>query len=394
MQHYRTHESPVTPVETSAAFRFKTPHYSLYTKGIHEKISVPEWTGRDVAHAFETAFANAPRSNGQSPVIVGAIPFSAQQPAHLYIPKHVQWGEGISEHPTHEQDRSTNQIRHIDGEDSPAYRAAVAKALRRISTGAVEKVVLARRVRVSADRSFDTEAIFNRLCALNQSAFVYQLNLPERPNQEPPVLLGASPELVLKSANGAVQSAPLAGSIPRVSSTEFDERRSQNLLRSQKDLHEHAVVVRAVGEQFRRHCTEISVPGQPKLVKTPVIWHLGSKISGLLRAGIHPIQLAYALHPTPAVSGWPQKASQRAIAELEDFERGFYAGLIGWIDAEGNGEWALTLRCGLIQGNRAQVFAGAGIVENSNPEAEHTETKTKLRTFLNALGPVEVPVPA
>ncbi len=394
MQRDQTRESLMSSAKTSAVFRFKTPNYSLYTKGIHKQIRVAKWTGQEVATAFKTAFGNAPHTGKRPPVVVGAIPFSAQHPAHLYIPKHVEWGDGISKGPGRNPDESTNTIRRIDGEDSPAYRAAVAKALRRISIGAVDKVVLARRLRVSADSAFDTDEIFNRLCVLNQSAFVYQLDLPQAQNQTSSVLLGASPELVLNSTNGTVQSAPLAGSIPRVSSTELDQKRGQNLLQSQKDLHEHAVVVRAVGDQFRRHCTDAMVPAHPELVKTPVIWHLGSKISGLLREGVHPVQLAYALHPTPAVSGWPQKAAQRAIAELEDFERGFYAGLIGWMDAEGNGEWALTLRCGLISGNTAQVFAGAGIVENSDPEAEHTETATKLRTFLNALGRVEAPVHA
>jgi isochorismate synthase len=144
-------------------------------------------------------------------------------------------------------------------------------------------------------------------------------------------------------------------------------------------------VVQAVGETFRRFADDVSVPASPDLVQTPVIWHLGTPISGSLRPGVSPLELVYALHPTPAVGGWPLETARQAIAELEDFDRGFYAGLLGWMDGQGRGEWVLVLRGGIVAGATATVYAGAGIVANSDPEKEHAETATKLRTFINAL---------
>lgn len=381
-------EHPVVTARPTL-FRFQTPRYRLETKGVQQAISVHQWDGASVAEAMTTAFTKARRAGHSRPILVGAVPFDSRQPAHLYVPKQVTWNAPKAAEAALD-DAARTPIR-LQGEDSPIFRAAVAKALRRISLEAVDKVVLARRVVAEAEAPFDVDAIYQRLCAVNPGAFIYQLDLPRHKAGSAPVLLGASPELVLGSKGGAVESAPLAGSIPRHSDAELDHELGLGLMRSQKDLHEHRLVVRAVGEQFRRHCAPISVPAAPDLVQTPVIWHLGSRISGSLRAGVNPMQLAYALHPTPAVSGWPQKAAQRSIAELENFDRGYYAGLVGWMDAEGNGEWALALRCGVIDGARAQVFAGAGIVADSEPEKEHAETAAKLRTFLTALGHVTSP---
>lgn len=377
----------------SPLFQFKTPRYRLETEGMQQAISVPNWDGAPVAEAMSAAFDTARRSGHSHPILVGAVPFDSRQPAHLYIPEKVTWHEAGA--PQESPAPVARTPIRLLGEDSPAYRAAVAKARRRISLGVVDKVVLARRVVAEAQTPFDVAAIYQRLCAMNTGAFVYQLDLPPVGTADhSPVLLGASPELVLGSSAGAVESVPLAGSIPRLKDAESDHRLGLGLLQSQKDLHEHAIVVHAVAEQFRLHCAPVSIPATPDLVQTPVIWHLGSRISGTLRAGVNPMQLAYALHPTPAVSGWPQKAAQRSIAELEGFDRGYYAGLIGWMDAEGNGEWALALRCGVIDGTRAQVYAGAGIVAESDPEKEHAETAAKLRTFLIALGSVESSIAA
>ena len=332
-----------------------------------------------------------------NPLVVGALPFDNTKPAQLFIPLEAEWKPTVSKSAAPSLAKGT-KIR-LHGEESPLYHAAVAKALRRISLGKMEKVVLARRIVVETDRPFDVDTIYERLSILNRDAYVYQLDLPVRHlssdevrySRQPPILMGASPELVVGSRGARVKSNPLAGSIPRCEDPFQDEERGNGLLHSQKDLHEHALVVRAVGAQFRRLCHNVTVPEKPELVKTPIIWHLSSQISGLLRTGVHPIELASALHPTPAVSGWPQKAAQLAITELEDFDRGYYAGLIGWMDAEGNSDWALSLRCGIVDGSRAEVFAGAGIVASSDPTKEHTETATKMRTFLSALGCVEGP---
>lgn len=234
--------------------------------------------------------------------------------------------------------------------------------------------------------NFNAQEVHARLKLQNPSAYTYRMDLDDDGDGLRTSLVGASPELVLASEKDFVVSHPLAGSAPRHTNPFKDAAAGQELLRSPKDLHEHSHVVRAVARSFRLLAHNVVVPEGPSLVSTPVIWHLGTRIVGKLRDGISPLELAYAMHPTPAVCGWPSRAARSVIGELESFSRGLYAGLIGWIDAEGHGEWALTLRCGVLKGKRATLYAGAGIMEDSSPEAEHLETDVKFSTFAEALG--------
>ncbi|MQB34156.1 isochorismate synthase [Agrobacterium rhizogenes] len=370
----------------NARFDLTTPGYRLRTRGVAQRIHPERWDGTSVAAAVEAALAaaNGKTREGKKPIVVGLVPFDANAKAVFYIPEEVDFStdRSVASLPNDEQ----SNVFEVHGAESPSYRENVTEALKRIQSGALDKVVLARSVTVDSSSPIDIDAVYARLCARNGSAYVYRADLPDGLEQSSSVLLGASPELVLSCDQGKIRSTPLAGSTPRAANAIADEEVARALLNSKKDLAEHSLVVQAVGETFRQFADMVDVPGEPQLVQTPVIWHLGTYITGMLRANVSPIALAYALHPTPAVGGWPQAAARETIAELEDFDRGFYAGLIGWMDEDGNGEWVLTLRCGIVNGSKATVFAGAGIVAGSDPETEHTETRTKLQTFINALG--------
>lgn len=368
----------------TALFDLSTPGYRLRARGVARTLSPARWDGASVAQAAQQALAEAAQAGGdQTPLVVGLIPFNGAEQAVFYLPQEVEWTSPTPQPVT--SPVSAPDMLRLTGGDSPTYRASVAEAIRRINAGQLEKVVLARRVTVESGQPIDVDGVYQRLCGRNSSAYVYRMDLPQATGETPAVLLGASPELVLGSDQGRVQSHPLAGSAPRATDPEADRQAAQALLRSPKDLAEHALVVQAVGETFRRYAIDVSVPTGPDLVQTPVIWHLGTPISGQLRPGVSPLELVYALHPTPAVGGWPLETARQTIAELEDFDRGFYAGLLGWMDAQGRGEWVLVLRGGIVSGATATVYAGAGIVANSDPEKEHAETATKLRTFINAL---------
>lgn len=386
-----------------ARFDLTTPEYRLRTRGVARRIEPAEWTGRAVARAVAEALRTAQETSAPGPtaptgaelrdpesaaalrpggatrpVVVGAIPFDPSAPAVLYIPEEVDWEAGTSTAGAH--GTSPTEPLRIHGEDSPGYRAAVADAVSRIRRGELEKVVLARTLTAEAEAPFDADALSARLIARNPTAFTYRLDLPA----DAGVLLGASPELVLASEAGRVRSHPLAGSAPR--SKDADRALAADLLASAKDLAEHRHVTRAVAAAFRLFADDVDAPEIPSLVETPVIWHLGTEITGRLRPEQSPIELLYALHPTPAVCGWPSDLARSTIAELEYFDRGLYSGLVGWMDADGTGEWALTLRGGIVHGTRATLYAGAGIVAESDPDAEHTETATKFRTFAGVLG--------
>ena len=182
-------------------------------------------------------------------------------------------------------------------------------------------------------------------------------------------------------------SKPVAGSAARSGEPAEDMRRAAALLASQKDRREHAFVVDAVFEVLRPFCVELHVPREPSLLQTDAMWHLMTEIRGRLRdPSISSLRLATLLHPTPAVCGSPRAEALAAIRTLEDLNRGFYAGFVGWSDATGDGQWVVSIRCAEIEENRIRVFAGAGIVEDSNAQDELAETAAKLRTILSALG--------
>lgn len=376
-------------------FEMSTPRYHLRTAGVHHHVTPSDWTGPAVAKAVHEALdvartcsSDATTADG-APLVVGAIPFDTSTPAVLYVPERAQWQDPFTADQT-TQPTPADTPEAFPPPDSPDYRRAVGQAVYEINAGHLDKVVLARRMTVEHAHPVDCDALFAHLAADNPQAFTYRVDLPGSST-----FLGASPELVLRCRNGVATSTPLAGSAPRCPVTTPDHelinhRRRNGLLNSPKNLQEHSLVSRRVAEVFRAHASEVTVPTGPEVVETPVIMHLASTITGRLHERISPVELAYALHPTPAVCGWPTEKAAALIRELEGADRGMYAGLVGWVDAEGNSEWALALRGGLVRGTGASgstttAFAGAGIVAGSDPDLEHAETDTKFRTFTRAL---------
>lgn len=380
-----------------ATFEFSTPEYRLTARGVGDVVAPEVWDGPHVAEAVEELLGRA----GNDGPVVGCIPFDTGRPAVLYVPEDVTWryaagaddggtlSRGASETvPAPSGAAGVNETPDTPDApaipESPTYREWVRKAVERIDAGELEKVVLARTAVLRAGRAFDIDRLVADLGVANPHAYIYRSDL-----RGSGTLVGASPELVLRSRKGAVTSFPLAGSVPRDrDNPERDRELTRGLLTSSKDRAEHGHVVHQVGEVFRRHARNVVVPETPAVVATPVILHLGSRITGRLPGPNSPgalMEMLYDLHPTPAVCGWPTAAARKVIGDLEDFDRGMYSGLVGWVDAEGNGEWALSLRGGVVSGDRAQLFAGAGIVSGSVPEDEHRETATKFATFARVL---------
>jgi isochorismate synthase len=175
--------------------------------------------------------------------------------------------------------------------------------------------------------------------------------------------------------------------LPRSGDPVEDRARARRLVASAKNLHEHALVVEAVADTLAPYCQLLHVPRRPSLVQTDSMWHLGTEITGALRVPeASSLELAMALHPTPAVCGAPRAEATAMIAELEGFDRGYFGGCVGHCDERGDGEWAVTIRCAEARGDALRLFAGAGIIAASVPDDELAETAAKLRTMSRALG--------
>jgi isochorismate synthase len=198
--------------------------------------------------------------------------------------------------------------------------------------------------------------------------------------------VGASPELLVSRRGLEIRSNPLAGSASRSGDPEEDRENARALADSAKDHEEHAIVVDAMVETLGPFCQELAWDPEPVLHETANVWHLSTRFRGILReAAPSVLELVAALHPTPAVCGAPRAEALELIGELEPFDRGRYAGAVGWIDAAGDGDWVIALRCAELEGEQARLYAGAGIVADSVPEREVDETDRKFRAFLDAL---------
>ena len=270
------------------------------------------------------------------------------------------------------------------GEVSPAgsqlqsdldWMAAVASARRWIRQGRLLKVVLARDVVVEQQAPFDPRAIAGRLAERYPECYTFACE----------GMVGASPELLVRREGPTVQSLTLAGSARRGDDPAADERAGLDLLHSHKDRWEHELAVRFVRDTLTRCCTELWVDPEPSLLRLANVQHLATNSYGLLTRPVTAVELAGRLHPGAAICGAPTAEALELIAELEGMDRSHYAAPVGWMDAGGDGEWAIALRCAELSGCRARLFAGAGIVAESDPESELEETRLKLRPILSAL---------
>lgn len=257
-----------------------------------------------------------------------------------------------------------------------AWTAAVDEALARIAAGRLAKVVLAREAVVDLPTPLDVATVLDRLRAEQPSCFVYAAGS----------YVGASPELLARRRGHHVVSRPMAGTVSQTGSAADDRRLVAAMAASGKEQAEHRLVVGDVTAALAELCERVRANDRPDVVRLSTVAHLATTVEGrLCRPAVSALDVARRLHPTPAVAGVPRQAALEAIAELEDFDRGLYAGPVGWVDARGDGEWAIALRGATLDGDRARLVAGAGIVSGSVPDAEWDETEAKLAAMRSAL---------
>jgi len=324
---------------------------------------------------------------GAGPVAFAALPFDVDAPGEFVVPAGLvvrspdgaewetlvdgvevradrQWGaepDGFSLHSPVPHER---------------WEAAVAAAMSRIGAGDVTKVVLAREVVVEANRPIVVPTVLRRLRALYPSCTTFLVD----------GFLGASPEVLVARSGSAVRSRPLGGTRPHSGDPAVDAGQAAQLLASDKDRHEHTVIVEALAAALAPLCDHLDVPATPSIVQLRNVLHLGTPIEGHLADPAPTVlELVRLLHPTPAVGGAPREAALALISELEQADRGRYAGPVGWVDRHGDGELVLGIRSAAVDGSRASMWAGVGVVVGSETAAELAETQFKLQALLAAI---------
>ena len=377
------------------------------------RIDVPEGTASvaHVRHVLSSIVNDDPLHRAASgPIAIGALPFLPNEAGSLTVPEIIvakssdgkAWVTRITPAlpGTPQRDSSPEALEpgELVGSMSTGWSPhgfdlhstvtheqwceRIARAVTTINAGPMDKVVLARAVDVEATGPLIISEILSRLQALFPSCMVFHVE----------GFLGASPELLVSRKGSAVKAHPLAGTIARSGDPETDARLAANLLASSKDRWEHSLVIDVMAQTLRPLCDELDVPRTPTVLPLRNVSHLATLITGTLRSEtVHDrsaptaLELAGLLHPTPAVGGVPRDLALAAIADLEPVPRGRYAGPVGWVDAAGNGEWAVGLRSAQVDGNRARMHAGGGIVADSDPRAELNETQLKLQALLAAV---------
>jgi isochorismate synthase len=285
--------------------------------------------------------------------------------------------------PTLQQEETYSEFSIDEIRPASEWMAMVANMVDMIQQGAFEKVVLAREIQVmlkDAPGAFDISTALQRLRESYPTAYVFALQRGKR------FFVGATPERLVQAQNGQIQTMALAGSARRGETEEEDMRIGAELLQSGKNNSEHAIVVAMMREALKNHCTHVDVSTTPQLLKLKNLQHLKTPIAGELIPGRCILDLLADLHPTPAVGGFPRQAALEAIRNTEQLDRGWYAAPLGWIGASGHGEFAVALRSGLIDGSKARLFAGCGIVAGSDPQTEFAESCLKFQVMLRALG--------
>ncbi|MFV0462642.1 MAG: isochorismate synthase MenF [Nostocoides sp.] len=334
---------------------------------------------------------------GTGPVAFGSIAYAASSPAGatLIVPEviigvrgDVAWlttvarGDAVPNPLTPAPGpaaRAPQAVTYADDALSSAQWAArVSEAVQRIGRGELDKVVLARDLDAQADEPVDPRWLLTRLAERYANTWVFCVD----------GLIGATPELLVRRDQGLVTSRVLAGTIRRTGNDEQDLALSGSLARSSKDLEEHEYAVRSVADALAPHCSSMNVPEAPFVLHLPNVMHLATDVAGVLTDGTSALALAASLHPSAAVCGTPKAVADALIAQLENMDRGRYAGPVGWMDANGDGEWGIALRCAAYDRadqRRLRLFAGCGIVAGSDPAAEVAESDAKLVPMRDAL---------
>ncbi|GAA2162640.1 chorismate-binding protein [Actinomadura napierensis] len=325
---------------------------------------------------------------GSGPVAFGGFAFDPKSPdSVLIVPRRVlgrrdgrAWLTTIGDDAdplslVHEPQPPTGLTWGDGAMPAHAWGEAVATAVQRIRGGALGKVVLARDLTVRADAPIDARVLLRRLADRFPGCYTFSCA----------GLVGATPELLIRRTGGDIESLVLAGTTARGDTPAADHDRAARLSASAKDREEHRYAADMVRDALAPLCADLHVPAEPELLTLPNLHHLASPLRGRLTADRSVLDVVAALHPTPAVCGTPTDTAMDLIRELEGMDRGRYAGPVGWVDARGDGEWGIALRCAQLDGTRARLFAGCGIVADSDPRAELAEAQTKFRAMQYAL---------
>jgi isochorismate synthase len=321
--------------------------------------------------------------DGSADLVVGALPFDLRRPAALLTPMLVR--DSLAP-----VSGGLPTVRIAEAVPDPAEHHARIDAvlqLLRDPENPLQKVVLARALRLVADAPMDPLVILSRLAAADPEATAYLADLSPA-GVDGAVLVGASPELLVARDGDQVICHPFAGSAARSADPTVDAAAGAALARSGKNQHEHRLVVDTIAEALAPLCRHLDVASQPQLTHTAALWHLRTPIHGTLReSSSTAIDLALALHPTPAVGGVPTALAVDTIGRIEG-DRGFYAGAVGWCDGTGNGRWMVALRGAELSADRRSALAraGGGIIAESDAGDEVAETTAKFRTVLTGLG--------
>jgi menaquinone-specific isochorismate synthase len=345
----------------------------------------------DDAAALLGAIEHDDRLGGTNgPIAIGAVPFLPGSPAELVVPA-VLVGKDAS---------GRSWVTRIDGADErltappPApqaaaytlrqlvavehYLAAVAAARDAVRNGRMAKAVIARPIAIESDRPIDVHAVLHRLKATFGSSHRFSVD----------GLIGASPELLVAVEGDVVSAFPLAGTTRTTGDPALDAQLAAELYASPKNRIEHEAAIAMVRDTLLPFCSYLDWAPEPEIVKVANVQHLGSRAEGRLsKPAASVIELVRALQPTPAVGGHPRETAIDLITSVEGFERGLYGGAVGWVDADGDGRWAVTLRCAELSEDRttARLVAGGGIVADSDPLSELAETQAKFQAMLSAI---------
>ena len=337
------------------------------------------------------AITNSVHGNGTGPVLFASFSFSSDEESVLIIPQVIvgkkgdkSWITWIGSSPQPDLNVTPPDLIHnsitwdSDEHADDAWKSRVSTAVDRIQSGKLDKVVLARDFTGHSDQDIEPRTILKKLAAEYPSTWNFSVA----------GLVGATPELLLRLSRKMVTSRVLAGTISKSGNDERDLALAASLARSSKDLEEHLYAVKSVADALEPFCTSTNVPDAPYVLHLANVMHLATDVTGAIAeklAHVDAFTILEQLHPSAAVCGTPREQAGQLITEIESMSRGRYAGPVGWIDAAGDGELGIALRCGQIDGDSIRIFAGCGIVAGSDPDKELAESVAKLVPMRSAL---------
>ena len=392
---YTNQEIDLNAIAGSDGMLFVRNGIGFATRGVAARVS---------SHEAKSFLANievddSVKAPGSGPVFVGAIPFDSREPHDFILPKILVckaddgrcWVTTIHDteldtsesidfdlRPVNALSASSSSYTVTPGVDVDTYLRAVTAARDAVRSGSITKAVIARDVFVESSQPIDIHSVLLRL--RNSFGSSYQFSVDG--------FVGASPELLVSIVDGEVSSHPLAGTAPRTGDPTTDAQLAASLLSSSKNQIEHRIVIDAVHDTLLPWCSYLDWEPEASIVAVANVQHLGTHMSGRLSEPfLHVLDAVYALSPTPALGGHPRDKALKLISDVEGMSRGRYGGAVGWFDSRGNGVWAVSIRCAEYSNNNmtARLFAGGGIVADSDPLSELAETQAKLQAMLAAI---------